>query len=598
MNYVALTVRAWVPRACACLAALLLCLAVFAPRPAVAADARAAPEAATATSTATDRKPTRANTRMVVSANPHASRAGIAILRRGGAAIDAAIAMQMVLNVVEPQSSGIGGGAFLLHYARAGGAITAYDGRETAPAAASPDMFLDAGGAPLPFFEAVVGGLAVGAPGLLRMLELAHREHGRLPWRELFASAIRLARDGFAVSPRLHALIARDPYLGTFPQTTAYFYGADGAPRPIGFSLRNPALAATLELIARHGAESFYTGALAADIAAAVQIADPQPGRLTAADLADYRAVRREALCRPYRAWRVCTMPPPTSGGVTTLQILGILEFFGPASHRPGSVDAVHLVAEASRLAYADRGRYLADPDFIEVPVGGLLDRDYLARRAAVIRLDRTMGPASSGTPGRRQGALGAPPTRPERPSTSHLSVVDGEGNAVSMTSSIENAFGSRLMVRGFLLNNQLTDFSFVPDQDGAPIANRAAPGKRPRSSMAPTLVFDSDGGLVMAIGSPGGSAIIGYVAKTIIAVLDWRLDIQAAIDLPHHINLNSPIFLEAGTALEELAEALQARGHDVVIRPLNSGLHGITIGRDGLAGGADPRREGIALGD
>ena len=567
-------------------------------------DRRSAPEAATPDGKVGERAAARARSHMVAAANPHAAEAGLAILRRGGGAVDAAIAMQLVLNVVEPQSSGIGGGAFLLFHDRSSGTTSAYDGRETAPAAATADMFLDEGGAPMPFFEAVVGGLAVGVPGLLRMLELAHHDHGRLPWGELFAPAIKLAQEGFRISPRLHALTARDPYLGTFAAARAYFYGEDGAARPVGFPRRNPALARTLRLVAEGGADAFYRGAIARDIVVAVRGARPGPGRMTRRDLANYRAARREPVCGPYRAWRVCGMPPPTSGGVTTLQILGILDNFGVASHRPGSVDAVHLMAEASRLAYADRGRYLADPDFIDVPVAGLLDRDYLRERASAIRLDRTMGRAIAGFPGTRHGALAPQAPRPERASTTHLSVVDGAGDVVAMTSSIENAFGSRLMVRGFLLNNQLTDFSFSPRRDGRAVANSVAPGKRPRSSMAPTLVFDRHGHPVMAVGSPGGSAIIGYVARTIIAVLDWRYDIQAAIDLPHHVNLNGPIFLEQGTAIEALAPGLRARGHEVVIRPLNSGLYAITVagdgsrGAEGLAGGADRRREGVAIGD
>jgi len=578
-------------------AALLMCAAATGGL-AADADQRSAPEAATFGDESAGRAAVRAESQMVAAANPHAAAAGLAMLRRGGGAIDAAIAMQMVLNVVEPQSSGIGGGAFLLFHDRSSGTTSAYDGRETAPAAATPDMFLAADGAPMPFFEAVVGGLAVGVPGLLRMLELAHRDNGRLPWRDLFAPAIKLAEEGFAISPRLNALIARDPYLQTFAAARVYFYDQDGAPRPVGFHRRNPVLARTLRMIAEGGADAFYAGPIARDIVVAVRGAMPGPGRLTERDLATYRAVRRKPLCGPYRAWRVCGMPPPTSGGVTILQILGILDYFNVASHPAGSVDAVHLMAEASRLAYADRGRYLADPDFIDIPVAGLLSRDYLRRRASAIRLDRSLGAATAGVPSTPHGAFAPQAPRPERASTSHLSVVDDAGDVVAMTLSIENVFGSRLMVRGFLLNNQLTDFSFVSRQDELEVANSVAPGKRPRSSMAPTLVFDRHGRLVMAVGSPGGSAIIGYVAKTIVAVLDWRYDIQAAIDLPHHVNLNGPVFLEQDTAIEALAPGLRARGHKVVIRPLNSGLHGITIDDAGLAGGADRRREGVAIGD
>ena len=535
---------------------------------------------------------------MVAAANPHAAEAGRSILRAGGSAVDAAIAMQMVLNVVEPQSSGIGGGAFLLHNDAGAGETTAYDGRETAPAAASQDLFLDAEGEPQPFFEAVVGGKSVGVPGLLRMLEAAHRDHGRLPWKDLFSPAIRLAKDGFEVSTRLNMLVASDRFLATFAEARALFYEADGAAVPAGAVLKNPALAETLDHIAEAGADGFYRGAIAEAIVDTVRGASRNPGALTLADLAGYRAPKREPVCRPYRAWRVCGMPPPTSGGVTLLQTLGILSNFAVSSYRPGSAEAVHLISEASRLAFADRARYLADPDFVEVPVDALLDPEYLRSRAAAIRMWKSMGPAAAGEPSRQHGAL-APGDSLEAPSTTHLSVVDGAGNAVAMTSSIESAFGSRLMVRGFLLNNQLTDFSFRAERDGVAVANRVEPGKRPRSSMSPTLVFDRRGNLVMAVGSPGGSRIIGYVAKTVLAVLDWRLDIQSAIDLPHHVNRNGATDLEAGTRLARIAESLAALGHEVNVRDLNSGLHGIAAAAAGrLSGGADPRRKGIALGD
>ena len=534
---------------------------------------------------------------MVAAANPHAAEAGRSILRAGGSAVDAAIAMQMVLNVVEPQSSGIGGGAFLLHHDAEAGETTAYDGRETAPAAASQDLFLDAEGEPQPFFEAVVGGKSVGVPGLLRMLEAAHRDHGRLAWKDLFSPAIRLAKDGFEVSPRLNMLISNDRFLATFAEARALFFQPDGAAIPAGAILKNPAFADTLRLIAAEGADGLYHGPLAGAIVVAVRGASRNPGRMTLDDLAGYRAPAREPVCRRYRAWRVCGMPPPTSGGVTLLQTLGILSNFAVSSFRPGSVEAVHLISEASRLAFADRARYLADPDFVDVPVEALLDAEYLRRRASRIRTWASMGRAEAGEPSERSGAL-MPDESLESPSTTHLSVVDGAGNAVAMTSSIESAFGSRLMVRGFLLNNQLTDFSFRAERGGVAVANRVEPGKRPRSSMSPTLVFDRDGDLVMAVGSPGGSRIIGYVAKTILAVLDWRLDIQRAIELPHHVNRNGATDLEAGTRLARAAGQLEALGHEVKVRDLNSGLHAIVVTAGRLTGGADPRREGLALGD
>ena len=531
---------------------------------------------------------------MIAAANPLAAEAGREILRAGGSAVDAAIAAQLVLNLVEPQSSGIGGGAFLLHYAGDSGAMVAYDGRETAPAVATPDLFMTADGTPMGFWEAVVGGRSVGVPGLLRMLELAHQDHGRLPWARLFEPAIRLADEGFAISPRLHALVSRDRFLNGTPDAAAYFYAADGRPKPIGTPLRNPAFAATLRAIATGGADAFYEGTIARDLVAAVAAVPGNPGLLSLPDMAGYRAKRRDVICAPYRVWRVCGMPPPTSGGITLLQILGMLEPFDLASLEPASAEAVHLVAEASRLAFADRGRYLADADFVDVPVAALLDRDYLTRRAATIRGDRVIDDAAPGL-GERQASM---PAQEEPPSTTHLVVVDDEGNTVSMTSSIENAFGSRLMVRGFLLNNQLTDFSFRPEAEGRPVANRVEAGKRPRSSMAPTLVLGPDGRLLMAVGSPGGSSIIGYVAKTVVATLDWQLDLQAAVNLPHFVNRNGPTDLERGTALMSLVRDLEARGHSLRFREMTSGLHAIRITPQGLEGAADPRREGVALGD
>jgi len=534
---------------------------------------------------------------MVAAANPLAAEAGLAMLRAGGSAVDAAIAAQMVLNLVEPQSSGIGGGGFLLHFAAEDGAIDAYDGRETAPAAATPDMFLDPKGEPMEFDDAVVGGLSVGVPGVLRLLELAHREHGRLPWARLFEPAIDLAKRGFEVSARLAKLIAEDEFLRTYPAAAAYFYDADGAARPAGAVLRNPDFAATLRAVAAGGADAFYRGPIARDIVAAVRGAPGNPGRLAESDLNEYRAKAREALCRPYRIWRVCGMPPPSSGGVATLQILGLLEGFDLAALDPASPEAVHLIAEASRLAFADRNRYLADDDFVAVPVGELLSAAYLRRRAETISPARSLGVAEPGRFGDNL-ARATPPAAPERPSTSHVSVVDGAGNAVSFTSSIEGAFGSRLMVRGFLLNNQLTDFAFRPERNAVPVANRVEPGKRPRSSMAPTLVLHGNGGLRLAVGSPGGASIIGYVVKALVAVLDWQLDPQAAVALPNFVNRNGATVLEADTALAAIAPALKALGHEVELREMTSGLIAVAATPAGLVGGADPRREGVALGE
>ena len=535
---------------------------------------------------------------MVSAANPFAARAGREILRRGGSAVDAAIAVQMVLNVVEPQSSGIGGGAFLLHYNADDRTVQAYDGRETAPSAATPELFLDGAGKPLGFFQALVGGRAVGAPGVLRMLELAHQEHGLLPWRDLFKVAITLSEDGFPISPRLQGLIANDKYLATYPDTRRYFYDADGTAKPVGRILRNPALAETFRRIAAGGADAFYEGPIARSIAFAARSAQDNPGLLSQADLANYEAKSRPPVCGRYAGFEVCGMPPPTSGGVTTLQILGVLQRTPFHRAAPSGTLAAHYVAEASRLAFADRGKYLADPDFVDVPITGLLDQGYLRQRARLISRTQPMRAVVPGTLPKRRAHNNIVGASPELPSTTHFSVVDERGNAVSMTSSVENVFGSRLMVSGFLLNNQLTDFSFAPEADGTLVANRVQPGKRPRSSMSPFIVLDRQDRFYMAVGSPGGSRIIGYVAKTLIGVIDWRLDIQSAIDLPNLTNRGRATEVELRADTEDLVEALTEMGHTVRAVPMTSGIHGIVRDRRGLWGGADRRREGIALGD
>lgn len=534
-------------------------------------------------------------TQMVAAANPLAAEAGLEILRAGGSAVDAAIAVEAVLGLVEPQSSGIGGGAFLLHYAGASGEVGAYDGRETAPAAVTPSLFLNADGEPMGFWEAVVGGRSVGVPGLLRMFEIAHKKHGRLPWRDLFQPAIRLARDGFKVSPRLAKLIASDPRLSRFPETKAYFFDDEGEPLSVGSLLINSAYAETLTLVAEGGADAFYSGPIAEKIVTAVTGVEGNPGAMTLEDVAGYQAKKRLVLCRPYRKWQICGMPPPTSGGVAVLQTMGILERFDLGAYAPGDAEALHLVAEASRLAFADRNLFLADSDFVEVPVERLLDRSYLGRRAALIAPERTMQEAKPGL----VFDHGAMPDQSDPPSTTHFSVVDQWGNAVSMTASIESAFGSRVMAAGFLLNNELTDFSFRPEVDGKPVANRVEPGKRPRSSMSPTLVLDREGRLVMAVGSPGGSRIIGYVIKSLVASLDWDLDIQQALTFPNFVNRNGATDLEAGSPLLASKSALETLGHEVKVREMTSGLHGIRVLPDGtLEGGADPRREGVVYAD
>lgn len=542
----------------------------------------------------------RAKRHMVVAAQPLAAEAGLAMLRKGGSAIDAAIATQMVLNLVEPQSSGIGGGAFILYWDKQKNELAGFDGRETAPSAASPDLFLDADGKPLPPDVAMASGLSVGAPGVLAALKLAHDKFGKLPWAELFQPAIDLARDGFPISPRLAKQLAEvDP--GSFaPEARAYFFDADGKPWPAGHQLINAALADTLATIARDGPDAFYKGDIASDIARAVRSDPRKPGKLVPEDLASYRAKEREAVCAPYRAYRVCGAALPSSGGITVSQVLGLIDPYdlGPAAL---GATGVHIVAEAERLAFADRARYLADSDFISVPVGGLLDSGYLASRRALLDPARAQTHVTAGEPpNTRQGAFGKDATR-EAHGTSQISIVDDEGDAFSMTTSIEQAFGSRLMVRGFLLNNQLTDFSFMPtDESGSPVANRVEGGKRPRSSMDPTLVFanGADGGLRYVLGSPGGPAIILYNVKTIVGLIDWKLDPAQASALANFGGAEDAVLLEPGPHLDALAASLQAMGHDVRRVPLTSGEHIIAVTDEGLEGGADPRREGVALGD
>ncbi|MEI7608571.1 MAG: gamma-glutamyltransferase, partial [Rhodospirillaceae bacterium] len=487
---------------------------------------------------------------MVVSADPRASKAAAAILREGGSAVDAAVAVQMMLTLVEPQSSGIGGGAFLLGYDRAAGELYGFDGRETAPAATRPDLFLDAAGQPLTFKDAVVGGRSVGVPGALRLWQAAHRKAGKLPWPRLLQPAIELADKGFEVSPHLAAAIAADrERLARDPVARAYFFDANGAPRAAGFVLKNPALAETLRKIAANP-DDFYTGTIAKDIAAKVVGFAANPGTLTEADLKVYAPVAREPVCTPYRSTLVCGLPPP-AGGSSVGEIMGLLTHFELEHVKPLSVDAVHLFAEVGKLAYADRDAYIADPELTPVPAAGLADPVYLLVRAQLVDRDHALPvPVRPGNPPWRDARDFAPGRAPEFPSTSHFVVVDKAGNIVSATASIEDAFGSRLMVDGFLLNNELTDFAFRPELNGRPVANRAEPGKRPRSAMSPTIVLDDTNKPMLALGSPGGPRIIEYVAETLVGVLDWGLDIQTAINLPHMANRNGATELEQGTAL------------------------------------------------
>jgi len=544
---------------------------------------------------------------MIVTANPLATEAGERILESGGSAADAAIAAALVLGLVEPQSSGLGGGGFALALDAASGRIDAFDGRETAPLAAVPQLFLDpASGAPLGFREAALGGLAVGAPGLAAMLERLHGDHGRLPWAELVAPAIALARDGFTVSPRLHALLSAAPALQEDPAAAALYFPG-GTALAAGDHLANPALAETLERLAAKGAAIFAEGPLAEAIVASVR-SSPNPGLLGLKDLSAYRAKLREPVCMTYRSYRVCGMGPPSSGGIAVLQMLGILAHFDLARLRPEEgrwhPSAAHLLLEAGRLAFADRNLYLADSDFVPVPVAGLLDPGYLAGRAALIGFDALPEPVPAGEPpadqdGTRHGSLWplAPSDRHSRPSTTHLNVVDAEGNAVAMTNSIETAFGAHRMVGGFLLNNQLTDFSFRPALGLRPVANRVEPGKRPRSSMAPTLVFDEEGALVAMLGSPGGSTIIAYTATTLVALLDWGLSPAEAVNLPHLAAIGGPAILEAGPHQTAIAHLLEAKGHALAFRPMTSGLAVVLRSGEGWLGAADPRREGRAGG-
>lgn len=558
-----------------------------------------------------DKRGSVTNRYAVAAANPLATEAGRQILAAGGSALDAAIAVQMVLTLVEPQSSGIGGGAFLMHWD--GRTVQAFDGRETAPAEADARLFLGADGKPLAFDDAAVGGRSVGVPGTVRMLETAHGRHGRLAWSALFEPAIRLARDGFPVSPRLHTLLKADLHLKKDPTAAAYFFQPDGAPWPVGHVLKNPELADVLRRIATEGSRALHEGDVAAAIVAKVRQHPSNPGRLSLRDLADYRPKERAPLCHPYAAgnqtWRLCGFPPPSSGAIAVGQILGLLGQTS-AARAPlmelglPSAEWLHVYSEASRLAFADRAQYVADPDFVEAPAGdwrSLLDPTYLRERAGLIGPQR-MPAAPAGTPAGVRTSLAPMPDQTEY-GTSHISVVDAEGHAVSMTTTIEAGFGSRQMVRGFLLNNELTDFSFLPaDAAGRPIANRVEPGKRPRSSMSPTLVFDDQGRLAMTGGSPGGALIIHFTTKTLHGVLQWGLTPQSAIDLPNFGTTGGPVLLEQGRFPAAVVEAMKARGHEVREVEMTSGLQAISrgreAGRDVWQGGADPRREGVVLGE
>lgn len=539
-------------------------------------------------------EPVTASDWMVAAANPHAVKAGADVLAAGGTAADALVAVQVVLGLVEPQSSGLGGGAFLVWYDAASGEVTTLDGRETAPLAATPTLFQDENGEPLKFFDAVVGGRSVGTPGTPALLAEVHARWGNQDWASLLQPGIDLAEAGFTVSPRLAMLVEGDQERLASSGVTASYFLPDGEVIQPGNRLQNPAYAETLRAFATDGAGAFYGGQIGKDIVATVQGAQGNPGVLSEIDMAIYQVKERPAVCAPYRDHEVCGMGPPSSGAVAVGQILAALEGFD-LSAGPQDVTVRRLMGDAGRLAFADRGRYLADSDYVPVPVTGLLDPAYMADRASVLDTDKALEEVAPGNPAFDHAMNWADDQSIEFPSTSHISIVDAAGNVASMTTTIENGFGSRLMVGGFLLNNELTDFSFRSHSDGVPIANRVEPGKRPRSSMAPTIVL-KDGAPVLAVGSPGGSRIIGYVSEAIVGVIDWGMNVQEAASIPHAVNRFGTYDVEEGTAAVELTEGLTEMGFEVNARALTSGLHLIAIG-DTLQGGADPRREGIAYG-
>ncbi|MFT4731474.1 MAG: gamma-glutamyltranspeptidase/glutathione hydrolase [Gammaproteobacteria bacterium] len=532
---------------------------------------------------------------MVVAANPYASWAGKQILEKGGSAIDAAIAIQAMLTLVEPQSSGIGGGAFILYWDNKNKKLHTFDGRETAPQKATPYIFVE-DGEPMRWIDAVVGGKAVGVPGVLKALEMAHKEFGKLKWRDLFEDAISTSRQGFTVSPRLEMLIKLDihPGLNNFVNSQNYFK-PNGVPLKQGSIQKNEVLANTLLKIAHHGTEYFYKGELAEKIAEAARTTIINPGFMTADDLARYEAKKRPPICGTYRSKKICGMAPPSSGGISVYQILKMLEQYELKKYGPSSKEFIHLFSQSSALAFADRNQYVADTDFTNLPAVSLINSAYLSERAQRVGLDKPFTKAEAGKP--YMNVMVGDDQTSELPSTSHFSIVDKDGNAISMTTSIEFMFGSGVMVEGFLLNNQLTDFSLSPSKNGYQALNRVEPNKRPRSSMSPTMLFNAEGDLELIIGSPGGSRIIDYVAQTIINVVDFDMDIQEAINAPRTTNRNDYTALEKGTILPKLQVELEMQGHDVRVLDLNSGLHGIQLIDGKLIGGADPRREGVAVG-
>jgi gamma-glutamyltranspeptidase/glutathione hydrolase len=540
---------------------------------------------------------------MIVAANPLASKAGADMLAAGGSAADAAIAAQLVLTLVEPQSSGLGGGGFMTFYDHAADRLIVYDGRETAPAAATESLFLGPDGQPLPFMNAAIGGKPVGVPGIVRLLEAVHKDYGKLPWAKLFEPAIKLAEDGFAVTPRLNWwLTSAKDFLSTAPDLKSHYYKADGSPLQVGDIYKSPELAKTLRNIAEHGAAAFYAGPLAEEIVKAVNQGvgaegHPNPGVMTLEDLKNYQAIKREAVCGPYRRFEICGAGPPSAGTIGVIELLGMLQRFDPTQLTPQVPRTYHLFAEASRRAFADRDAYLGDPAVVDVPVKGLIDPTYLLMRSGTIdRVKATPNVTPGDPPGKHAAA--EPDGGRETAGTSHMSVVDAAGNGLSFTTTVNGPFGSHLMAGGFILNNQLTDFSFRPEVNGKKVANRVQGGKRPRSSMAPLIVFEGRRHLRLLIGSPGGSKIIDYVALATVAHLDWGLGIQQAVDHGNVVNTGGRTELEQDTPVAQFADALTGMGHQVEITSETSGLHAIAVMKDGLHGGADGRREGVAIGE
>ena len=537
-----------------------------------------------------------AKSEMISSANSFISDAGIQILNRGGNAVDAAVASAIMVTLVEPQSAGIGGGGFILYFNRQLQLLTSFDGRETAPSGANENLFLDENREPLTYAQAVSNGNSVGVPGLLKALEMMHKKHGKLPWKDLFQPTIELAEKGFQISPRLFKLVQSDPFLRQSDQGKKYFYDQYGNPRAVGTVLKNPDLANVLREISTKGVTTFYEGNIAKDMVSAVR-AHPKPGKLVIDDLKNYQAKERPVICGPYRSWKICGMGPPSSGGITTLQILGILEKENLSGLEPNSVPAIHIFSEAGRLAFADRDLYIADPDFIKVPFQEMLDPFYLSQRRNLIDENRSMGIAKAGVLLSQKVKLEVDNSI-EIPSTSHISIVDKKGNAISMTLSVAAAFGSRIMTDGFFLNNEITDFSFLSEKDGKKVLNRVQANKRPRSAMSPTFVFDQNNKLYMVIGSAGGPAIINYVAKAIIGVVDWHLDIQSAVALPNFGSRNQETDIEMNRIPRNTISQLEKMNHSIKEWEMTSGTNAIVIDEfGGLWGGVDPRREGLAIG-